>query len=676
MRWLNRGATALIALVVVVGPPAAVTGWALTHRPWPRPTLVDLRNWLVDPPPEAAIWTIVAAGAALLWLVTTTLIVRTLARSTVQTWRRLRRLPLPTPAQATAGTLAGTALLGLPAITPTVVDTGPPPATGTDSGLAHPSHRLLISEPGMPRPAAGVDQPAGVDLPDGGWIPRQDAEQAAAMVGLYWLRRRQTYQPNSPHKPDVTPQLPAAALTATAQAGMPAAAHDGIGVLSLEQLPAGVIALSGPGAHAAARGLLVTMLMTNTTIGAPHAHVMITHRDLAALLDGSQPPSRVPGLHVSDSIDTTTDRPLTTISDRRPGSGRAAPTRVLRLTSQRPQPAQGRDGDTAFTTVVFDADTKADTFWHVDADGTVVAPPEPTAQRRLCVLTAQTAADLLSLISHAHGLTPDTGADIPNAPAEPEARPAETAVPPASAAARPVRLNVLGELRLAVDGQPVPVRRTAAWQILVLLAAHPEGVTGRHIITTIWPGPPPATITNRLYTTLSELRTHLKPYLHDHTLIVHRGHRYTLDPDLIDVDLWQLRAASRAATNAITTTDRHRAHRAVITHHHGELATGHTWPWLAPQRETIRDQVVNAYADLVDGLPAGQAIELLSEAITVDPYNEDLHRRAITTLIDVGDHAAAARLRDIYLHRLAAAGLQPSTDVHDLAHRIAPLQER
>jgi DNA-binding SARP family transcriptional activator len=230
-----------------------------------------------------------------------------------------------------------------------------------------------------------------------------------------------------------------------------------------------------------------------------------------------------------------------------------------------------------------------------------------------------------------------------------------------------VRLNVLGELRLAVDGQPVPVRRTAAWQILVLLAAHPDGVTGRHIITTIWPGPPPATITNRLYTTLSDLRTHLKPYLHDNALIVHRGQRYALDPDLIDVDLWQLRAASRAATAAITTTDRHRAHHAVITHHHGELATAHAWPWLAPQRATIRDHVINAYADLIEGLPAAQAIELLREAISVDPYNEDLHRRAINTLIDLGDQAAAARLHDAYLHRIAVAGLQPSTDMHRLA---------
>jgi DNA-binding SARP family transcriptional activator len=319
----------------------------------------------------------------------------------------------------------------------------------------------------------------------------------------------------------------------------------------------------------------------------------------------------------------------------------------------------------ALTTVVYDADSDADAdqVWHVDDNGNVLLPAPSGAQRRLCVLTATTAADLLTLIGQAHGLdaAPDADTATP--------RPLAT-VPPTTVTDRPVRLTVLGELSLTVNDQPVGIRRTAGWQILVLLAAHPEGLTGRDIITAVWPGPPPATITNRLYSTLSDLRTYLRPRLHADGLIVHRGHRYALDPHLVDVDLWHLRTAAHAAATAITTTDRRRAHHDVITHH-GELAAGQTWPWLEPHRETIRHHVVDAYADLADSIPAAEAIELLRHAIAVDPYNEHLHHRAVDALIDLGDHTAATRLHDTYLQRLTTAGMQPGSDTRDLANRTS-----
>ena len=47
----------------------------------------------------------------------------------------------------------------------------------------------------------------------------------------------------------------------------------------------------------------------------------------------------------------------------------------------------------------------------------------------------------------------------------------------------------------------------------------------------------------------------------------------------------------------------------------------------------------------------------------MDPYNEHLHHRAITALLDLGDHTAAARLHDAYLTRLDQAGLQPGSDI-------------
>jgi DNA-binding SARP family transcriptional activator len=291
----------------------------------------------------------------------------------------------------------------------------------------------------------------------------------------------------------------------------------------------------------------------------------------------------------------------------------------------------------------------------------------------MCVLTAATAADLLTLISRAHGLTPHTGTDSRKVRSErPDGPLPVTRVAQHAAVTHPVHLEVLGNLRVTVDGRPVRIRRTAGQQILVLLAAHhPDTLSGRDIIAAIWPGPPPATITKRLYTTLTDLRADLQPHLADRALIVHRNHGYHLDTSLVDVDLWQLRRAARTARAALTTDERHRAHHDVIKYHRGDLAPGHAWPWLAAHRESLRQDVINAYTELTEDLPAGAAIHLLREAINVDPFNEQLHRRAITALIELGDHAAGRRLYEAYLSRLTTAGLQPGPDIHGVAEQLA-----
>src|SRR5690242_1055305 len=168
IRALNRVASTVLAVLVVVAPPTVAAVW-LAHRPWHRLDSADVRAWVADPPDTAAIWLLVAAGAIALWLLTTTLILRAAAHTAARVWRRLRRLPLPTPAQATAGSLAGTALLGLPAVAVTPAHTVPAPAA-TSSNQQH--------DPALP-PTDGqhTDQPTGVTLTDGSWLPAHTAEQ-------------------------------------------------------------------------------------------------------------------------------------------------------------------------------------------------------------------------------------------------------------------------------------------------------------------------------------------------------------------------------------------------------------------------------------------------------------------------------------------------------------------
>ncbi|MFD0784352.1 hypothetical protein ACFQZ8_10560, partial [Micromonospora azadirachtae] len=60
---------------------------------------------------------------------------------------------------------------------------------------------------------------------------------------------------------------------------------------------------------------------------------------------------------------------------------------------------------------------------------------------------------------------------------------------------------------------------------------------------------------------------------------------------------------------------------------------------------------------------AQHALAWLQAGLRVDPYNADLHTRAVNTLIALGDHATADELREAYARRLADAGIGPSDAV-------------
>ena len=643
LRWLNRAGSTMLLLAVVFLPPVAAVLWA-AGQDWRWPTGTQLGGWLRDPPAEFTVIVLVGAAATGLWLLVTVVVARTLARHVVTGWRRLRRMPLPTPAQATAGSLAGTALLGLPATTITLAqpDPAPPAGTGQDSGGAHEDHR------GHPAPDTSAGAAPGIELPDGGWLPAGTAQQVAAMTSLFWMRRRHTYQPAPGETPTEKPgpELPVAAAAITARADTAAAEP-----VRVDELPAATIALTGAGAYAAARGLLVTALMTPSPAG-----VLITRGDWRALLGDDAPTdTAIPGVHVSDNAEALLQYlgyHNQAVNDER----------VLLLTRMPPGPAVTGGAHRWLTMVVFDAARPPDGIgWEVDTDGTLTTTADE--RRRLCVLGVRTAIDLLSLIALTGQPGPVPARGVPLIPEQRQAARRTTdgspSAPRTVTAPRPARLTVLGPCRLSVNGTEVAIRRSAAWQILVLLATRADGVTARDLVEAVWPGLAPASISGRLYTTLSELRGRAKPLLGGRDLIMRRGDRYALDPAVVGVDLWRLHAAARTAAKTIATDARHHAQHDVIAAYTGELAAGHAWHWLAEPRDVVRRAVLDAYVDLAAGQPPTRTVELLTEALDVDPYNAHVHDLAVRALTEIGDHTAATRLQQTYHHRLSEAGLRP-----------------
>jgi hypothetical protein len=189
MRWMRGLTVTLIAAAVVIGPPALVAAWL--HSGVHRPDRDDMTQLLQDPL-GSSIGLLILLGVAVvpIWLAIAVIVIRHATTRLRSGWRRLRNLPLPTPAQATAGSMAGAAMPGLPGLHAGI--TTPPPAPVP--ALVPHSH-----EP----PGAGTDAgdpgqvtPGGVTLPDsGGWLPDPVAHLVTAAAGALWLRRRRTYLP-------------------------------------------------------------------------------------------------------------------------------------------------------------------------------------------------------------------------------------------------------------------------------------------------------------------------------------------------------------------------------------------------------------------------------------------------------------------------------------------------
>jgi DNA-binding SARP family transcriptional activator len=679
----RRIAGVAVALVWLVVPPWLLVRFAgAPLRGWP--TGQQVRLWVAHPLTAQTLAAAVTVLAWLLWALLAFTVVATVGRRIGAGVRVLRRLPLPTPLQATATGMAGAA-----ALTAGVTTSAGPPAPPI----------------GVPAGALGGDAPVPVSAGEGvsvagGWMPRHTAEQVAAAVSLVWLRRRRSYHPAQPHEhqrpdPDLEP-LPATAtaLQAALAAGLthPDDGHamppPPVDAPTLGAPAGTVVALTGAGAADAARGALVTGLLAALHDPPGTIRLVITRRTLITLLPSatSELVGALAGLAVTDAL----DQALALIGSRLPplaarqaaepphDAQHATPPPLLLITDTPPAP------DAEVTTSLAAAGATALIVGAGPLAGTVsIGPgghttgPAGSAGPRMCVLNSVAAMDLLTIIAQP---SPPPVMEHPTTrPGPGHAQPSrggQVRVPRQAAAHRTmassapksrarVELRVLGKPALQVDQHAVTIRRSAALQVLVYLAVHHDGATTAELVGAIWPGLPPHTVTGRLYTTLSELRTSIRNTC-GLTLVLHTDDRYRLDDQHLDVDLWRLRAAAQHA--ATTLTGSAEAWRAVIDAYTGDLAAAHTWPWIDPPRESTRRIVLDAYATAAATATATdphRSLHFLQEGIRVDPYNEDLHRRAIDALTALGDHAGAARLRDAYRRRLELAGIHPG---HALAH--------
>lgn len=658
MRWPRRVVSAAFVVTLLIAPPWLLT--TLAGPPLPGwPTGAQLRGWIADPLNQHTLTAGLTWVAWLVWLGLASTVAVTAARRARARARWLRRLPLPTPWQAAATSMAGAAALNtahIPTIDP------PTPPVPASTGTLH-------QQPDVAEPQTS----GGITVP-GGWLPDPVAQQIAAAAALVWLRRRRAYQPGQPPNepadlaplPDTVTTIRAALTDADTPQPAPTPTTTG-----LPTLPTPCVALTGDGAPDAARGILLTQLLT--TLRDPHdtTRLLITHTTLTTLLPDNAMDAAIPGLRVVDTVDQAAAllSSLTTAAPE-PCKEPVHPDLIL-LTDppNAPTAAQIATMHDAGATVVILGAGPSETTWNIDRHGRTRDAHTGQAGPRLCVLNPTTATDLLAVIAHPARQRQDPITEpAPPLWQLPEAghariprqagndRRATPDIPAVTSA--PVQVRVLGRPALLAGGEPVTIRRNAALQVLVFLVVHPEGATTTDLVQAIWPGLPAHTVTGRLYTTLSDLRAAIRTAT-GATVIAHTDDRYHLNPDRVDVDLWRLHAAAHHAATALT--DPAAAWQTVIDTYTGDLAAGHTWAWIDPPREATRRLVLDAYTSAAAAqTEPHHRLRLLQDAIRVDPYNHTLHQLAADQLEALDDADAAARLLHAYQKRLHLAGIHVS----------------
>ncbi len=655
MRWPRQLMSLLVVLVLLVGPPALLlTVVGPPIRGWP--TSGQVRAWVQQPLTEQTLTAALTIGAWLIWLMLAyTVALRVLARLRA-TSALLRRLPLPTPLQATASGMAGAAVLGITTNTGATAPEHPPqPASAGTTTL----HDGAGSDGTGNRTIADADAD-GISVA-GGWLPRDVALQVSAAASLIWLCRRRDYQPGlaPTNQPDSDlaplPRTVASVQAALADTPAPPTAPSSYAITGLhETLPAGGIGLSGGGALSVGRGLLVTTLLARQH--RPAASLIVSSAALISLLGPAAQSliKRLP-LTIVESPDEAAR--LVRAAERREHT--SIPRRTQGTPSVSDHPAvvilDGKDcaaGDPkhladvsveAAATLIVLGQWPAGPTWHADSAGHLHDPRNPAMPRlRLCVLDHVATTDLLAVITPVE-LTPGTTAVPVAAPAPMRPNPRlprqRSHLPATDTPTHRLHVRVLGDPQLLIDGEPLTVRRSAALQILVYLTTvHPTGANAAQLTDAIWPGLPHHALTGRLYTALSDLRTSIRDACGLH-VIDHADDRYRLNPAHLDVDLWHLNAALRHATTAITPSTE--AWQAVVDAYPADLAEGRAWPWLDPIRETIRRRIIDVCTASAAAEPdPDRALSLLQAGIRIDPYNAALQERAKHLRHVLGDNNA------------------------------------
>jgi DNA-binding SARP family transcriptional activator len=530
----------------------------------------------------------------------------------------------------------------------------------------------------------------GVSLPSQGWVSLGLAALIAAVASLLRLQRRRHARLGFPIPVRLGPQPtpipaslgpvdsagvhrvstddephPPAAPALPAPIGLDAAGNE----VGLFDLPGPGLALTGAGAESAARAVLAAALATGVNESIEARPVVVTTTDvLARLLPAGAPPVGLDPdqtsfdaerLIVLDEVgaavthaeeemivrrrllDTFDLDSITALNARTDHAEMQPPYVVLvRATTRHAARllAVGAHRAALHLHPVVLGSLDGIPAAETASDGMVI-DDDAAGLARMSTLAADDLAAVLSMLTDA-APRPEPGHDIDLDPAPADAAATAEAVTepvPAQAtgAPAPVRLRVLGPLMLDTPAGPVVTgMRSGSYTVLASLAVHPSGRTLDQLAADLHPNDDPKAAGKRIRTDISTLRKVLRTATgNTEAMFVNydaASGRYTVDADLIAVDLWQMLTAINAANTADDDTTALAALREAAELYAGDFADGKDQTWISDHATTYRHQVLAVYAriaEITEPDHPDQAVAALERALEFDPVNEELYQR-------------------------------------------------
>lgn len=243
----------------------------------------------------------------------------------------------------------------------------------------------------------------------------------------------------------------------------------------------------------------------------------------------------------------------------------------------------------------------------------------------------------------------------------------------------PLRVELLGPLRVVVDGEVVDVPGLKRRAVLALLAASEgQAISVDEIYQSVWPDDPPDSGRRALHSHISRLRSHLGAA---RDRLVRDGDSYRLHLEDAELDVAEARALV-ADAQALAATDPKAAvdelGRGLALWRGTAMEEFADIPALATQavalaelRREMRDTWLEARLAAGAGSEGALAGDALAAAAG-DPLHERVHVVAMAALAREGRSAEAMRLAHDFRERLAdQTGLDPSPRFLQLEQEIA-----
>jgi DNA-binding SARP family transcriptional activator len=249
------------------------------------------------------------------------------------------------------------------------------------------------------------------------------------------------------------------------------------------------------------------------------------------------------------------------------------------------------------------------------------------------------------------------------------------------------RVHLLGGLKIAWAGDPVLIiPGRAARSLLAYLVTHRDRAHARdHLAGLYWPELPDRAARRRLSQALWQIRHTLQTRSRGGTLLpsdppvlLTEGDSVQLNPDIplwLDVEEFEQGVMGSRESGSPEITPRLLA---AVDLYRGEFLQGTYDDWAVPERERLRELLLEALGRLVKVYKGWgeheRALVFARRLAAEDPWREGAHREVMRLCHLLGQDAAAIRQFEVCRQALAEdLGVEPSSETASLAAEIARL---